>query len=264
MDFMVGQIFLSALNFAPSGTLLCNGQRLSIGSYPELFEAIGTTYGGDGVTTFVLPNIPPVSVNTGPPLNWTIVTDGAPYGSGMECFMGEVRLFPTAPPPGSQVAQTWLPCNGQLINITEDPAGFALLGTTFGGNGTSTYALPKLAPLEIPNGPPAQWWIANAGQFPPTGGDSTTPKMSGQSFDLYMAMILQLPYQPSIISAQIGGLGYCLGQTMLISDWTALFSLLGTNFGGNGTSNFLLPNRPTGSDHITYAMVLNGLFPPRT
>ena len=42
---------------APNGWLECNGAALQISQYPELYAAIGTTYGGDGVTTFALPNL---------------------------------------------------------------------------------------------------------------------------------------------------------------------------------------------------------------
>jgi microcystin-dependent protein len=44
-------------NFAPSGYQLCNGQLLSISQNTALFAIIGTYYGGDGVTTFALPNM---------------------------------------------------------------------------------------------------------------------------------------------------------------------------------------------------------------
>jgi microcystin-dependent protein len=44
-------------NFAPTGWMLCQGQVLLIADYTALFQLIGTTYGGDGVTTFNLPNL---------------------------------------------------------------------------------------------------------------------------------------------------------------------------------------------------------------
>ena len=44
-------------NFAPAGWMLCQGQLLSIAQNDVLFNLIGTTYGGDGVTTFALPNL---------------------------------------------------------------------------------------------------------------------------------------------------------------------------------------------------------------
>ena len=53
----VGEIRLVGFNFAPSGWAFCNGELLSISEYDVLFNLIGTTYGGDGQTTFALPNL---------------------------------------------------------------------------------------------------------------------------------------------------------------------------------------------------------------
>ncbi|HEY3733904.1 MAG TPA: tail fiber protein [Streptosporangiaceae bacterium] len=53
----VGEIKMFAGNFAPAGWLLCNGQLLPIDEYIVLFQLIGTTYGGDGQTSFALPNL---------------------------------------------------------------------------------------------------------------------------------------------------------------------------------------------------------------
>jgi microcystin-dependent protein len=44
-------------NFAPAGWMFCNGQTLAIRQYDVLFNLIGTTYGGDDVQTFQLPNL---------------------------------------------------------------------------------------------------------------------------------------------------------------------------------------------------------------
>ncbi|PZD94522.1 phage tail protein [Paenibacillus sambharensis] len=53
----VGEIRMFAGNFAPDGWMFCEGQELSIAEYETLFMLIGTTYGGDGQTTFVLPDL---------------------------------------------------------------------------------------------------------------------------------------------------------------------------------------------------------------
>ena len=53
----VGEIRIFGGNFAPNGWLLCQGQTLSIAENETLFNLIGTTYGGDGVQTFQLPNL---------------------------------------------------------------------------------------------------------------------------------------------------------------------------------------------------------------
>jgi microcystin-dependent protein len=55
-------------NFAPEGWALCNGQTLAISDNDALFNLIGTTYGGNGQTTFMLPNLQsrlPVHMGTG-------------------------------------------------------------------------------------------------------------------------------------------------------------------------------------------------------
>ena len=57
----------------------------------------------------------------------------------MDPFLGEIRLFPWEWPP-----RGWLLCAGLLLSIQQNSALFALLGTTYGGNGTTTFALPDL------------------------------------------------------------------------------------------------------------------------
>ena len=53
----LGEIRMFGGNFAPAGWAFCNGQLLAISEYDALFNLIGTTYGGDGQTTFALPNL---------------------------------------------------------------------------------------------------------------------------------------------------------------------------------------------------------------
>lgn len=57
MDFYMGQIILFAGNFAPQGWAFCDGSLLSIAQNSALFSLLGTTYGGDGQTTFALPDL---------------------------------------------------------------------------------------------------------------------------------------------------------------------------------------------------------------
>jgi len=53
----VGEIRMFGGNFAPNGWMLCQGQVLPISEYEVLFNLIGTTYGGDGQSTFALPDL---------------------------------------------------------------------------------------------------------------------------------------------------------------------------------------------------------------
>ena len=57
MDPFLGEIIMFGGNFAPRGWALCDGQLLAINSNQALFSILGTTYGGDGRTTFGLPDL---------------------------------------------------------------------------------------------------------------------------------------------------------------------------------------------------------------
>jgi microcystin-dependent protein len=58
VEAYAGEIRLFTSGFAPRGWALCDGRLLPIEEYPVLFALIGTTYGGDGSTTFALPDMP--------------------------------------------------------------------------------------------------------------------------------------------------------------------------------------------------------------
>jgi microcystin-dependent protein len=57
-----------------------------------------------------------------------------------EPFLGQIQIFPYNFAPVG-----WATCNGQILSIAQNAALFSLLGTFYGGNGTSTFALPQLA-----------------------------------------------------------------------------------------------------------------------
>ncbi len=56
-DPFVGEIMIAGFNFAPRGFAFCNGQLMQISQNTALFALLGTTYGGDGRTTYALPNL---------------------------------------------------------------------------------------------------------------------------------------------------------------------------------------------------------------
>jgi microcystin-dependent protein len=66
-------------------------------------------------------------------------------------FVAEIRIF-----PGNFAPKGWAFCNGQILPISQNTALFSLLGTTYGGNGQSTFALPDLqgrVPMHPGQGP---------------------------------------------------------------------------------------------------------------
>lgn len=79
-----------------------------------------------------------------------LVLSAAPLRA-QEGLLGEVRLF-----AGNFAPQNWMFCQGQLLPIAQNQALFSLLGTTFGGDGETTFALPDLrgrSPISAGQGP---------------------------------------------------------------------------------------------------------------
>ena len=86
-DPWLGEIALVAFNFAPQGWAFCNGQLLSIAQNTALFSLLGTTYGGDGQTTFALPNL-----QSRAPLHFGQGTGLSPYVLGATGGVESVTL----------------------------------------------------------------------------------------------------------------------------------------------------------------------------
>jgi microcystin-dependent protein len=86
MQIFIGQVELFPYSFVPDGWLACNGQLLTTADHMPLFNFIGTTYGGDGKTTFAVPNLNarfPMGIGAGPGLPAIALgqTGGAEYAT---------------------------------------------------------------------------------------------------------------------------------------------------------------------------------------
>ena len=73
---LLGEIEIFAFNFCPVGWAPLNGQLLAINQNQALFALLGTTYGGDGQTTFALPTAKPIFSATGAALQQCIALQG--------------------------------------------------------------------------------------------------------------------------------------------------------------------------------------------
>jgi microcystin-dependent protein len=97
----IGQIILFAGNFAIRGYAMCNGQILSIAQNTALFSILGTTYGGNGQTTFALPNLQsrfPIHFGQGPGLS--------SYALGQQAGTENVTLLQNQMPQHNHLVQT--------------------------------------------------------------------------------------------------------------------------------------------------------------
>lgn len=89
---MLAEVRLFAGNFAPRGWALCEGQLLSISQYSAVFSLLGTMYGGDGRTTFALPDLRgrvPVGVGRGPGLSPVSQGEKSAGASGAKPLPGD-------------------------------------------------------------------------------------------------------------------------------------------------------------------------------
>ena len=83
----------------------------------------------------------------------------------MDGTIGTIMLF-----AGDRGLVNWLPCEGQLLPISENQALFSILGTSFGGDGQRTVGLPKFAPLAsvAPGQGSVRYFICVNGLYPRT------------------------------------------------------------------------------------------------
>lgn len=96
----IGEIKIIGANFAPVGYAFCDGQLLAIATYTALFTLLGTTYGGDGQTTFALPDLRgrvPLHQGTGSGLSPRVIGSQ----SGVEAVTLSAAQMPTHTHPVS-------------------------------------------------------------------------------------------------------------------------------------------------------------------
>ena len=298
----LGFVYTFAGNFAPGSTFASQGQTVSIAQNIATFAVIGTQFGGNGTTNFALPDLSGTAVVGGTPGmqsgSGTIVlaANQIPHGAvtqpfnnaqpslaltpliaasgiypsqggagGTASFIGQLAYFAGNFAPGG-----WLPADGRLLPIATNIALFSILGTQYGGNGTTNFALPNLIgsvavgadvahplgtsfganatalttanlPVGVTPGAPVNndqsslalnYIIATSGLFPSRNGgagfDQTAPTIGEVA-------LFAGDFAPS-------GWAFADGQALSISQNIALFSILGTQYGGNGVTTFDLPD----------------------
>lgn len=90
----IGQIIMTGFGFTPRDFAPCNGQHLSVQKYPELFQVIGTLYGGDGIRDFAVPNLQgatPVGAGASADPEWTPIPYALNDGGGAETVALQAR-----------------------------------------------------------------------------------------------------------------------------------------------------------------------------
>ncbi len=169
----VAEIRLVGFNFAPQGWAFCNGQLLPISQNVALFSLLGTTYGGDGKSTFALPNLQGMTVlgaGQGPGLSLRGLGETAGADS-VTLLQSEIpahtHTVKAVDAPGTTNApggNTWASARyGRLTEKTFSAAG-ATVATSAGAFGVAGGGQPhnNMPPYLVLN-----YIIAMQGVFPP-------------------------------------------------------------------------------------------------
>ena len=174
----------------------------------------------------------------------------------MDPFVAEIRIFPFNFAP-----KGWAWCNGQLMPISQNTALFSLLGTTYGGDGKSNFALPDMqgnAPMHPGQGPGLS--LHDLGE---TGGTATVTLLQSE-----------IPAHSHTMKATVEN----GTQGTLTPNITLATSIAGSLYQSNTNSNLVTMNpqaiSPAGGDQphnnmmpyltLYFNIALQGVFPPRT
>ncbi len=173
-------------------------------------------------------------------------------------FVGEIRLLSFSFPP-----RYWAPCNGQQLSIAQNQALFSLLGTTFGGNGVTTFGLPDLRG-RVPRGPDnnnpqgatagVESVTLNATQVPAHTHSVNVSSKTNGSQEEYLNAVIGLGYlanatppAPANIYAPASA-----GATQALTPNTV------SSVGGNQPHSNLQPSLVT-----NFCIALQGIYPSR-
>ena len=147
----VGEIRIGGWNFAPDGWALCDGRLLPISAYTALFTLIGTTYGGDGISSFAVPDLQgrvPVHLASGFPLGQQAGTEQVTLNGGQ--LPAHAHPFLASLNPGNQAVPAGnTPATVAGSAYLQAPAAAALnaqsIGTAAGGGLPHENRQPYLA-----------------------------------------------------------------------------------------------------------------------
>ena len=168
-------------------------------------------------------------------------------------YLGEIRMF-----AGNFAINGWAECNGQTMSISQNTALFSILGTTYGGNGTLTFALPDFR-SRVPT---------HVGQ-----GVGLSPYVLGEQTGVESVTLLatQMPTHNHAVACNSGG----GNQASPVSGYPAVESTgpsLDYNSATNGTmSPTMIGNAGGSQPHtniqpvlcVTFLIALEGIFPSR-
>ena len=173
----------------------------------------------------------------------------------MDPFVAEIRIFPFNFPP-----KGWAFCDGQILPLSQNTALFALLGTTYGGDGKSTFALPNLqgnAPMHPGQGPGLS--LHDLGEV----GGSETVSLLESEIPAHPHSLMAAPVAATKSVPTGNSIARTSGATPYLPPAGAALAALSGNAvaptGGDQPHNNMQPYLT-----LNFCIALQGVFPPRT
>ncbi len=167
-------------------------------------------------------------------------------------FVAEIRIFPFNFAP-----KGWAFCDGQLLPLSQNTALFALLGTTYGGNGKSNFALPDLqgsAAMHPGQGPGLS--LHDLGEI--GGSDFVTLLQSEIPVHTHSVTASQADGVETAPAGQLLATGVAISQYQAPQGLTTLNPNVVTPTGGDAPHNNMQPYLT-----LNFCIALQGVFPPR-
>lgn len=175
-----------------------------------------------------------------------------------EAFLAEVRIMAFGYAP-----RNWAQCNGALVSISQATALFSLLGTAYGGNGTTTFGLPSLLGGRAAIGAGAGPGLTQRDRGE-TGGAAGVALTNGEMPTHNHAMMASAQNADVSSPSPNTALGRSVGQKAYAPPGTTPLTPLdaqavGMAPGGGAPHNNLMPFQV-----LNYCICMQGIFPPRS
>ncbi len=258
----LGQVALFAFGFAPLGWVECDGRALSKSQFAAMNFIVNQSFGGDD-THFNVPDLRNASPIPG--AKYYIYTTGT-FGwiDDAENMMvvGEIALLPDRVVniegnDNMNFTNLWMKCDGRVLAESSNQDLFDTIGYKYGSDANG-FKIPDLSDASPASG--LSYYIAISGQVVRSTGNVNGIPMGDMVSNTGLMGSVEL-YASDWIPM---GTALCNGSTMQTSINSALYSLVGTNYGGN-TTNFALPDLRGAAPlpGIHYAIRLMGIYPTR-
>ncbi len=236
----IGELILMAGSVAAG--LPAHGQTLNVSDSPALFASIGSKYGGDGRTTFQVPDMRPFEPNG---TTYSICDTSGTGATAHGCYVGQIRTW-------AGTDESGIDADGRSYQVAGNQWLYSQIGIQYGSSGQDSFNVPNLSSAPPLDG--IHYTICDNG-VSPNDGNGYTSAIPG----LYTSELVLAANMRNVDAAGLAPAGTSLPQ----ANNQGLEALIGTRFGGT-SEQFEVPQLAAETPQLMhYYIVTGGEFPPR-